>query len=301
MSKKIDIIEVGPRDGFQNLKTYIPAEQKIAIIEELIAAGVRHMQITSFVSPKAIPQLRDAGEVASAVISKHPDLDLFALVPNFRGAQNAQAAGLRKVTNVISLSTSHNMANIRRTHDQSFAELEKIVTELPDLEVSLDIATAFGCPFEGKYEDTSAAVKFLKDYVDAGMTTCCLCDTIGIADPRQVKELIGELKAAYPDLALMVHFHDTRGLGMVNTIAAMESGVTCVQSALGGLGGCPFAPGASGNLSTEDMIWMLNEMGYDTGVEFSKILEAAKFQVEKIPGNYSGHHIHIETPTPCKY
>ena len=165
----------------------------------------------------------------------------------------------------------------------------------------LDVATAFGCPFEGKYEDTSAAVKFLKDYVDAGMTTCCLCDTIGIADPRQVKELIGELKAAYPDLALMVHFHDTRGLGMVNTIAAMESGVTCVQSALGGLGGCPFAPGASGNLSTEDMIWMLNEMGYDTGVEFSKILEAAKFQVEKIPGNYSGHHIHIETPTPCKY
>ena len=135
--------------------------------------------------------------------------------------------------------------------------------------------------------------------MDAGMTTCCLCDTIGIADPRQVKKLIGEFRDAYPSLTIMVHFQDTRGLGMANTLAAMESGISCAQSALGGLGGCPFAPGASGNLSTEDMIWMLNEMGYDTGVEFSKILEAAKFQAEKINGNYSGHHICIEIPHPA--
>lgn len=136
--------------------------------------------------------------------------------------------------------------------------------------------------------------------MDAGMTTCCLCDTIGIADPAQVKAVISAVKEAYPSLELMVHFHDTRGLGMVNTMAAIESGITKVQSALGGLGGCPFAPGASGNLSTEDMVWMLNEMGYDTGISFSKLLAAAKAQVNVISGNYSGHHINVEAETPCK-
>ena len=133
MDKHIDIIEVGPRDGFQNLEKYIPAEQKVVLMEELIASGVQHMQITSFVSPKAIPQMRDAEEVAAKMVGKYPGLDLFALVPNFRGAQNAYAAGLRKVANVISLSASHNMANVRRTHDQSFEELQKILEAFPDM------------------------------------------------------------------------------------------------------------------------------------------------------------------------
>ena len=160
MNRQVEIIEVGPRDGFQNLKEYIPAAEKIRIIEELIGAGVRHMQITSFVSPAAIPQLRDGREVAAAVLEKHPDLDLFALVPNFRGAQNAWETGLRKVTNVISLSSAHNMANIRRTHDQSFAELEKITAALPELNVCLDIATAFGCPFQGKQREVEPLLAF---------------------------------------------------------------------------------------------------------------------------------------------
>mgnify|MGYP001624501001 FL=1 len=228
MNKKIEVFEVGPRDGFQSVKCTPPiaTDLKLEVIDRIVAAGVRHMEYTSFVSPKAIPQLADAKEVTQAVLSKYPGLDLFALVPNLRGAQNAYELGLRRVCYVVSLSKSHNKANINRTHEQSLEAYREIRAAYPDLDIILDLATAFGCPFEGKYEDTSAAVKFLKDYVDAGMTTCCLCDTIGIADPRQVKELIGELKAAYPDLALMVHFHDTRGLGMVNTIAAMESGVT---------------------------------------------------------------------------
>lgn len=292
-NKKIDIIEVGPRDGFQNLKTYIPAEQKIAIIEELIDAGVRHMQITSFVSPTAIPQLRDANEVASAVLAKHPDLDLFALVPNFRGAQNARAAGLRKVTNVISLSTSHNMANIRRTHDQSFAELEKIVTELPDLEVSLDIATAFGCPFEGKQRDVEPLLAFEKRAYDLGIRTFNLCDTVGMADPKQVRDFIAATRESFPDVRLEIHIHDTRGMGIVCTLAGIEAGVDGVQSTLGGLGGCPFAPGASGNTSTEDLVFMLNEMGYDTGIDFKKILAAAKAEFQSIEGNYSGANIRV--------
>ena len=164
----------------------------------------------------------------------------------------------------------------------------------------VDLVTTFGCRFEGKYEKPAAVVTFLKDYVDAGMKAVCLCDTIGIADPAQVKAVIQAVKAAYPELHLGVHFHDTRGLGMVNTLTAMEAGVDEIQSTLGGLGGCPFAPGASGNLATEDAVWMLNEMGYDTGISFSKILAAAKHEKELIDGNYSGHHINIENETPCK-
>jgi len=303
MSQKIEVIEVGPRDGFQsvNAECYlIPMEQKLEIIDRLFQAGFRHMEYTSFVSPKAIPQLADAREVTRAVLGKYPDLDLFALVPNLRGAANAYELGLRKVVYVVSLSVSHNKANINRTHEQSLEAYREIRKTYPDLDIIVDLATAFGCPFEGKYEDPQRAVSFLKDYVEAGMKTCCLCDTVGIADPAQTRRLIGSLRGAYPDLDLMVHFHDTRGLGMANTLTAIDMGICKVQSALGGLGGCPFAPGASGNLSTEDLVWMLNEMGYDTGISFSPALAAAKMQKASVPGQYSGHHICVENETPCK-
>lgn len=301
MSKQVEVIEVGPRDGFQSVKcTPITTEQKLTVIDQLVAAGVKHIEYTSFVSPKAIPQLADAADVTRVVLEKYPDMDLFALIPNLRGAQNAYELGLRRVCYVVSLSKSHNKANINRTHEQSLEAYKEIRAAYPDLDIIVDLATTFGCPFEGKYDNPSAAVNFLKDYVDAGMKTCCLCDTIGIADPAQVRAVIGAVKNAYPGLDLMVHFHDTRGLGMANTLAAMDMGVTKVQAALGGLGGCPFAPGASGNLSTEDVVWTLNEMGCDTGISFSKLLAAAKAQMQPIPGTYSGHHIHVEKETPCK-
>ena len=256
MSKQVEVIEVGPRDGFQSVKCApITTEQKLTVIDQLVAAGVKHIEYTSFVSPKAIPQLADAADVTRVVLEKYPSLDLFALIPNLRGAQNAYELGLRRVCYVVSLSKSHNKANINRTHEQSLEAYKEIRAAYPDLDIIVDLATTFGCPFEGKYDDPAAAVNFLKDYVDAGMKTCCLCDTIGIADPAQVRAVISAVKEAYPDLDLMVHFHDTRGLGMANTLAAMEMGVTKVQAALGGLGGCPFAPGASGNLSTEDVVW----------------------------------------------
>ena len=293
MDKQIDIIEVGPRDGFQNLEEYIPAEQKIAMMEELIASGVKHMQITSFVSPKAIPQMRDAQEVAARMVQKYPDLDLFALVPNFRGAQNAYAAGLRKVTNVISLSASHNMANVRRTHDQSFEELQKILEVFPDMDVSLDVATAFGCPFEGKTHDVESLLTFMKRAYDLGVRTFTLCDTVGMADPKQVRDYVTVSKQAFPDARIEIHIHDTRGLGIACTLAGIEAGVDGVQSTLGGLGGCPFAPGASGNTSTEDLVFMLNEMGYHTGIDFKKILAAAKKEFAAIKGNYSGANIRV--------
>ncbi len=301
MSKKIDVYEVGPRDGFQSIKcSMIPTEEKIAIIESIIESGVNHIEFTSFVSPKAIPQLADAAEVTKAVLKKHPEADLFALVPNLRGAKNAYDLGLRKVCYVVSFSVSHNKANINRTHEQSIEAFNEIRNTYPDLDIIVDFATVFGCPFEGKFEDPSRFVAFIKDYVDAGMKACCLCDTIGIADPIQVRRFIRAIKEAYPSLEIAVHFHDTRGLGIVNTMTAIEEGVTEIQSTLGGIGGCPFAPGASGNMATEDVVWMLNEMGYETGIDFSKIVTAAKHEKEVIPGNYSGHNINIENVTVCK-
>lgn len=291
---KIEIYEVGPRDGFQSVRcAEIPTGEKLRIIDALAEAGVRHIEFTSFVSPKAIPQLADAADVTRAVLAKYPNLDLFALVPNLRGAANAYELGLRRVCYVVSLSASHNKANINRTHQQSLEAFRELRAAYPDMDVIVDLATAFGCPFEGKYRDPKQAVDFLAGYVAAGMRTCCLCDTIGIADPAQVKELILAVKAAYPELELMVHFHDTRGCGLANSLAAIDAGVTHIQAALGGLGGCPFAPGASGNLATEDVVWALNEMGYDTGVDFSRLLAAAKSQVSSISGNYSGHQIHV--------
>ena len=300
--KKVTIVEVGPRDGFQSVSCMqIPTEEKIAIIDRLAEAGVQHMEITSFVSPKAIPQMSDAAAVAEYALKKYPDRDYFALVPNLRGAANAYALGLRKVCYVVSLSTSHNKANINRTHEQSLAAFKEIRETYPDLQLDVDLATTFGCPFEGKFLDPQQPVDFLRPYWEAGMRSVTLCDTIGIADPAQVRRVLCAVKEVYPELAIQGHFHDTRGLGMVNTLTALEIGVDGVQTALGGLGGCPFAPGASGNLSTEDTVWMLNEMGYDTGIRFAPLLAAAKAQKEAVPGNYSGHHICVEKETPCQF
>ena len=222
LPKHVELIEVCPRDGFQNVHDIIPFEGKVAIIKKLAEAGFKRLEIVSFVSPKAIPQLADAADVTRVVLEKYPGLDLFALIPNLRGAQNAYELGLRRVCYVVSLSKSHNKANINRTHEQSLEAYKEIRAAYPDLDIIVDLATTFGCPFEGKYDDPAAAVNFLKDYVDAGMKTCCLCDTIGIADPAQVRAVISAVKEAYPDLDLMVHFHDTRGLAHIERPALQE-------------------------------------------------------------------------------
>lgn len=291
-SRYIPVVEVGPRDGLQNLKEYLPADQKLALIDGLIQAGVTHMQITSFVSPKAIPQMQDAEEVARVCLERYPQADLFALVPNLRGAQTAHQMGMKKVANVISLSESHNKANINRTRTQSLEELARIRESLPELEVCVDVATAFGCPFEGRPAQ-QALVDFVGQVHQLGVRDFCLCDTVGVADPDQVRGSLAAVKAAFPDSTFQVHIHDTRNMGIVNTLAAIECGADGVQSTLGGLGGCPFAPGASGNTATEDLVYMLHLMGYETGIDFPKLLALAKNLYNDVPGNYSGHHIHI--------
>ncbi|EGT5271564.1 hydroxymethylglutaryl-CoA lyase [Clostridioides difficile] len=291
---KVNIFEVGPRDGFQNLKEFLETDKKLKIIDGLIASGIKQLEISSFVSPKAIPQMKDAKEVATYCVEKYPDVKLYALVPNLYGAKVAWECGIRDISYVISLSETHNKKNINRTHEESIDELKKIMNSYPDMNICIGMATVFGCPFEGlpKIED---AIRFAKRLWENGIREINLADTIGIADPKQVRETISALVEALPECRWQVHIHDTRNMGMVNTLVAIESGITTVQSTLGGLGGCPFAPGASGNTATEDLVYMLERMGYDTGVDFVKLLELSKYQKSFVNGVYSGHHVNIKS------
>jgi len=296
--RKVNILEVGPRDGFQTLKQILTVEKKLEIIDGLINAGIQELEVTSFVSPKAIPQMADAKDVAAHCLEKHPDIKIYALVPNLRGVQNAWETGIRHVSYVISLSESHNKANINRTHEESFAELDQILKTYPELDICIGMATVFGCPFEGipKIED---AVAFAKRLYGMGIRSINLADTIGIADPNQVRNTVKAMQDALPDCQWQIHIHDTRNMGMVNTLAAIECGITTVQSTLSGLGGCPFAPGASGNTATEDLVYMLERMGYDTGINFEKILALSKYQKSFVDGIYSGHQMNIGVKAPC--
>ena len=296
--QKVKILECGPRDGWQNLKRVLPTEEKLKYIDGLFACGLESVEITSFVSPKSIPQMVDAGEVAHYCVEEYPDKELVALVPNFKGAELARAAGLKNLTYVISVSESHNKANINRTHDQSFEELRRIRESLPELELCIGMATTFGCPFEG-IPTLDKVLHFVERIRSSGVDTVYLADTIGIADPTQVRRTVQGIRGNFPDMKLQVHIHDTRGMGLVNTLAAIEAGVDTVQSTLGGLGGCPFAPGAWGNTATEDLVYMLQRMGYDTGIDFDKLLALSKEQHGEIDGVYSGHQMNITAKSPC--
>lgn len=296
--QKIKVLECGPRDGWQNLKKVLPTEEKLKYIDGLFSCGIRSMEITSFVSPRAIPQMVDAGEVARYCVEKYPDKELVALIPNFKGAELAQAAGLKNLTYVISVSESHNKANINRTHGQSFEELRRIRESFPELQLCIGMATTFGCPFEG-IPDLDKVLRFVERIRSCDVDTVYLADTIGIADPAQVRRTVKSIIERFPDTKMQVHIHDTRGMGLVNTLAAIEAGVDTVQSTLGGLGGCPFAPGASGNTATEDLVYMLQRMGYDTGIDFERLLALSKEQHAEIDGIYSGHQMNIAAKSPC--
>lgn len=297
MNKKVKVVEIGPRDGFQNVKEFIPTETKLQIIDGLVASGYKKIQITSFVSPKAIPQMKDAMQVAESVLAKYDGIEFFALVPNFYGAKNAVEVGLKELTPVMSLSETHNLNNVKRTHEQSIDELKKIRDAFPDVKLTQDIATSFGCPFEGDIpiENLLELIGKLRELDIHAFT---LCDTTGVAYPTLVTETFKKVKAEYPEDEFNVHIHDTRNMGLLNSMTALQAGADSVQAAIGGLGGCPFAPGASGNTSSEDLVYMLNKCGYDTGIDFDKLLATAKYTKSVIDGNFSGHHIYIPEK-PC--
>lgn len=297
--KKATIVEIGPRDGFQSIKEFIPTEVKLEIVDGLVKAGYKKIQVTSFMSEKAIPQMKDSKIVSAKAMELYPDTEFFALVPNLYGARSAAEVGLKEIACVVSLSESHNKANINRTHEQSLDEMKKIRESFPDIWINQDIATAFGCPFEGEMS-VQALVDLLGRYIELGVKEFTLCDTIGVAHPAQVEKVFAAVKAAFPDILFNGHIHDTRNMGVINSYTALKSGANAIQTAVGGLGGCPFAPGASGNTASEDFVYMLEKEGYDTGINFDVLLQTARLCKEKIDGNFSGHHINI-TAKQCGY
>lgn len=291
--EKIRAVEIGPRDGFQNIKEFIPTEVKIRIIEALIAAGSKEMEITSFVHPKAIPQMADAAEVASCITQKYRSgFTPAALVPNAKGAENALKSGVNVVTYVISVSEKHNMANVNRMPEESLEDLENMVRAYPELRVKLAVATAFGCPFLGKIPEEEV-VEFVKKGLDTGVAEITLCDTIGAGNPKQADSLLKKIIPVTGPERLGVHFHDTRGMGLANTFVALSSGVETYETSVGGLGGCPFAPGAAGNTASEDMINMFHEMGVETGIDLDCFLAAANIVRENISEPLTGHLINV--------
>ncbi len=294
---KAKVVEIGPRDGFQNVKEFIPTEIKLQIIDGLVQSGFKKIQVTSFVSEKAIPQMKDAAVIADRVLHKYEGVDFFALVPNFYGARSAVAAGLKAITPVISSIEPHNRANVKRTVDESVEEIKKIRQTFPDIRITQDIACVFGCPFEGEMP-AEALLLLVGRLKEIGVDAFTLCDTVGLAYPALVERIFRAVKSEFPGVEFNAHIHDTRNMGILNSYVALGSGADSIQAAVGGLGGCPFAPGATGNTSSEDLVYMLNHCGYDTGIDFDKLLDAARFAKEHIDGNFSGHQIHI-SPNPC--
>lgn len=298
--KKINVVEIGPRDGFQSVKDFIPTEVKLNVIDGVINAGYKKVQITSFVSPKAIPQMQDAQKVTATVLEKYAGsgVEFFALVPNFYGAKSAYEVGLREITPVMSLSESHNKNNVKRTCQESIDEVKKIRDAFPNLKITQDIATVFGCPFEGEPKSVEPLLDLIRKFREIDIHHFTLCDTVGLAYPTLIEEVFTAVKREFPEDEFNVHIHDTRNMGILNSLTALKCGAHSVQAAIGGLGGCPFAPGATGNTSSEDLVYMLNKCGYDTGIDFDKLLVTAKYARDNIKGNFSGHHITI-LENPC--
>lgn len=290
-TNEVRVIEVGPRDGFQNLKDFIPTEKKIKEIELLIASGIKEIEVTSFVHPKAIPQMADAAEVASYIAGKYSDIRLMALVPNKKGAENAIKCGIQNVAYVISASEAHNKANVNRAVEESLADVSQLMREFPELKVRVDVATAFGCPYEGIIPEDKV-FRIVDQVLNGGAAEIVLCDTIGVANPLQVRKLCESFAKRYPDEDFALHLHDTRGLGLANAYAALDFGVRALETSVGGLGGCPFAPGAAGNTATEDLLNMLNSMGMNTGVDYEKYMEAVDFAAQNIKKNLTSRMYH---------
>lgn len=286
---KVEIIEVCPRDGFQNLKTFIPTETKIAIIDKLVDCGFHSIEATSFVHPKAIPQMADAAEVLRTVKEKHGNAVRFiALAPNLLGAQRAIDAGADAVTFVVSASEKHNLENTKQTVEHSLEAFKSVCAIKGDRKIRLGVATALTCPFAGDVAPEQVA-KIVEVALAAGADEIMLADTIGTATPLMVDALLTLMAKHFPAVPLVLHIHDTQGMGLANVLTALQFGVTRFETALFGLGGCPFAPGAAGNIATEDLVNMIHKMGIQTGLNFDKLLLAAQYVEEQLGISPVGH------------
>ncbi|MEF7615704.1 hydroxymethylglutaryl-CoA lyase [Aquincola sp. MAHUQ-54] len=280
------ISEVGPRDGLQSVSRTMPTAAKLAWIDALHGAGLREIEVCSFVPAKLLPQMADAAEVVRHALGK-PGLTVMALVPNLRGAEAALAAGVHKLTLPVSASAAHSLANVRKTREQMIEEIRNIAAlrdeRAPGVKIEAGISTAFGCTIQGAVAEDDV-IWMAEQAIAAGADESGLSDTTGMANPAQVQRLFKRLRAALGEHAGAAHMHNTRGLGLANCLAAYEAGVRTFDASQGGLGGCPYAPGASGNVVTEDLVFMFESMGVDTGVDLGRLAAGRAALANGLPG-----------------
>jgi hydroxymethylglutaryl-CoA lyase len=297
---RVTICEVGTRDGFQIEAEFIPTAQKIEVVDLLSAAGVPRIEVTSFVHPRAVPQLRDA-EAVMAGITRRPGTRYAALVPNDKGAVRAVDAGVDAVHTVVSASESHNLANVNMTIAESIAKLRAVgqIAARARVPLQCGISTSFGCPFEGDVP-VERLERVVAQLVDLGARGIGLADTTGMANPRQVATVLERLMPRFPGIEWTLHTHDTRAMAIPNILAALECGVTHLDASIGGLGGCPFAPGASGNVCTEDLVHCLHAMGVETGIDLDRLVAVSR-RVEQVVGRTLPGQIMKAGPSTRRY
>jgi hydroxymethylglutaryl-CoA lyase len=290
-ARSVEIVEVAPRDGFQPIGPWIPTETKIAFVRRIADAGVRRVETGAFVSATAVPQMRDAAEVLAATAAV-PGLRPQVLVPSARRAHDALAAGARHLVFVLSISEAHNRSNVRRSVAESVEDYAELLRGLPaEVELRLNIATAFDCPFEGRVPEPVVLGVLERLAALRADVEVCLCDTTGRAGPDHVAGLVNACRVVFPQVGgWAFHAHDTYGLGLANVFAAWREGVRVFDAAAGGLGGCPFAPGATGNVATEDVVWMFHRMGVATGIDLDALLAAAR-DAAALPGASPGGRV----------
>ncbi|EMT45144.1 MULTISPECIES: hydroxymethylglutaryl-CoA lyase [Anoxybacillus] len=290
---RVTVKEVGPRDGLQNEPVFIATEDKIAWINQLSKSGLSYIEVTSFVHPKWIPQLADAYEVASR-IERVEGVTYAALVPNKKGLEGALAANMDEVSVFMSASETHNRKNINKSIEETYPVLKEVIDEAKRANKTVRgyVSTVFGCPYEGEVS-VERVIAVSERLFELGIDELSLGDTIGVANPIQVQRTLEQLLKRFPAERMALHFHNTRGMALANVFASLQMGMTIFDSSLGGLGGCPYAPGASGNLATDDLVYMLTEMGIDCDVQLDPLTEAARWIEEKIGRPLSSHHLHV--------
>lgn len=273
--KRIYFNEVVTRDGFQIEPDFIPTDTKVALVDALSECGYAKIEVTSFTSPKAIPMLRDAEEVMGR-IRRIAGVEYTVLVPNLRGAERALESRADELNLVMSTSETHNLANLRMPREKSFSALEEVIRHVDGrTPINVSLSTCFGCPMEGDVPQAEV-LRWAARFANLGVRGLTICDTTGMAHPAQVSRMVQALQQQFEGLQLTVHFHNTRGMGLANVLAALQGGIARFDGSLGGLGGCPYAPGASGNIASEDAIHMMDAMGYDTGIDLSRLLAVAR-------------------------
>jgi hydroxymethylglutaryl-CoA lyase len=288
MAERIEVHEVGLRDGLQNIKTVVPTELKLAWIKAEAEAGVKEIEVCSFVPPKLLPQFADAEEVVRGAL-KIPGLTVTGLMPNLKGAERGATLGVHKLNYVVSVSEGHNMSNVRRTTAESLADLQRIADFLKTIDAAkrpklfCGLATSFGCTIEGKVPH-DRVVMVAEQVAAIGVDEIGLADTVGFGNPAAVRALFTRVRKVAGNIPLLAHFHDTRGLGIANVSAAIEAGVRAFDASLCGLGGCPYAPGATGNVVTEDVVFLAESLGFDTGIDLEKLIKVREIVAKALPG-----------------